>query len=267
MLSIQPIVEPPSDGDIILPFVGKNAVLPLRLPPDVLFTRTQIAQEFGDYNREIPVGYWNQTPCYTIQLLEHQINALEHLTGSLYTLLGRVSDHVFNAFGRGLQLHHWWRDHRFCGRCGQTTELRDQGKALGCVDCNYQAYPRLNPCIIVAVKKGAELLLAAAAGRQTGFYSTLAGFIEPGESAEAAVAREVREEVGIEICNTRFFRSQAWPFPSQLMLGFIADYASGELILDPAEIADAGWLERESLPQIPPMASISGQLIQAAFSE
>jgi NAD+ diphosphatase len=77
----------------------------------------------------------------------------------------------------------------------------------------------------------------------------------------------VREEVGIEICNTRFFRSQAWPFPSQLMLGFIADYASGELKLDSAEIADAGWFQHDSLPPIPPMASISGQLIQAAFSE
>jgi len=266
MLSIQPVSEPPSGTDFLIPFIGREAVVSLRTSPDSFYTRDQIASEFGSYQQEIPVGYWNATPCYTIQLNEKQLNLMEHAKGTLYTLLGRVSDHVFDVFGRGLQLHHWWRDHQYCGRCGAATELTDSGKALGCVVCSYQAYPRLNPCAIVAVTRGNQILLAAASGRRANFYSTLAGFIEPGESAEAAVAREVREEVGIEISNIRFFRSQAWPFPSQLMLGFIADYASGDLVLDTAEIEDAGWFTKDSLPPIPPMASISGQLIHAALS-
>lgn len=266
MLTIQPVSEPPSGTDILIPFVGREAVVSLRAPPDSFYTRDQIGSEFGSHQQEIPVGYWNTTPCYTIQVTEQQLNLMEHAKGSLYTLLGRVSDHVFDVFSRGLQLHHWWRDHQYCGRCGAQTELRDSGRALGCPNCSYQAYPRLNPCIIVAVTRGDEVLLAAASGRRADFYSTLAGFIEPGESAEAAVAREVREEVGIEINNIRFFRSQAWPFPSQLMLGFIADYAGGELVPDAVEIEDAGWFTRESLPPIPPMASISGQLIHAALS-
>tara|TARA_X000001036_G_C19957427_1_gene512548 strand:- start:57 stop:437 length:381 start_codon:yes stop_codon:yes gene_type:complete len=119
----------------------------------------------------------------------------------------------------------------------------------------------VSPCVIVLVSKGDQLLLAAAAGFQKRFYSTLAGFMEPGETCEQAVAREVREEVGIEVGNIRYFSSQPWPFPSQVMLGFFAEWTSGSLKLNEEEIEDADWFEANALPPTPPVASISGQLI------
>ena len=115
--------------------------------------------------------------------------------------------------------------------------------------------------MIVLVTKGDKLLLAAAAGFQKRFYSTLAGFMEPGETCEEAVVREVREEVGIEVGNIRYYASQPWPFPSQVMLGFFAEWKSGELELDPEEIEDADWFDATAMPPTPPTASISGKLI------
>lgn len=133
---------------------------------------------------------------------------------------------------------------------------------MRCDSCRIINYPRIAPCVIVLVTRGEELLLARNANFPQPMYSTLAGFIEAGETAEATLAREVREEVGVEITNLRYFRSQSWPFPNQLMLGFFADYASGEIVCDGSEIADAGWFHYSDLPMTPPVASISGQLIQ-----
>ncbi|MEZ5567243.1 MAG: NAD(+) diphosphatase [Halioglobus sp.] len=122
--------------------------------------------------------------------------------------------------------------------------------------------PAYRPCVIVLITRGEELLLARNANFPQPMYSTLAGFIEAGESAEATLVREVREEVGVEVGNLRYFQSQAWPFPNQLMLGFFAEYAGGEIVCDELEIADAQWFHYTRLPMIPPVASISGQLIQ-----
>jgi len=120
--------------------------------------------------------------------------------------------------------------------------------------------------VIVLVSKGEQLLLAAAAGFQKRFYSTLAGFMEPGETCEQTVAREVREEVGIEVANIRYFASQPWPFPSQVMLGFFAEWQAGEIAPDPLEIEEAAWFDKTALPPTPPTASISGQLIRHFLS-
>jgi NAD+ diphosphatase len=112
-------------------------------------------------------------------------------------------------------------------------------------------YPRLSPAAIVLVRRGDEILLARSPGFPKGLYSVLAGFVEPGESIEETVAREVREEVGIEVRNVRYFGSQPWPFPNSLMIGFTADYAGGELAPEPGEIEDAGWYRADELPESP----------------
>jgi len=172
----------------------------------------------------------------------------------------------FDAFilaGRASQLLNWYRSHRFCGRCGAQTLLRPPQQVLGCPHCEVDYYPRINPCIIVLVTRGDQVLLARSVRPGATFFSCLAGFIEPGESAEQAVAREVFEEVGIEIDNIRYVKSQPWPFPSQLMLGFYADYVSGEIVPEAAEIAEAHWYDVNRLPETPaPAISVAGQLIQ-----
>ena len=132
-----------------------------------------------------------------------------------------------------------------------------------CTACGKEYYPRINPCIIVLITRGDKILLARSSRRGTDFYSCLAGFIEPGESAEQAVRREVFEEVGLQVTNIRYTGSQPWPFPSQLMLGFYADYLDGEINPDPEEIADADWYAVDQLPKVPsPRISIAGQLIE-----
>lgn len=170
---------------------------------------------------------------------------------------------AFSLVGRASQWVNWYRCHQFCGRCGSRTAPRNSGRLLHCVSCETDYYPRINPCVIVLVTDGDRILLARSSRHGATFFSCLAGFIEPGETAEEAVAREVYEEAGIQIKNIRYVKSQPWPFPSQLMLGFYADYAGGDLNPCPEELAEAGWFDVGQLPSVPASAiSVAGQLIE-----
>ena len=163
----------------------------------------------------------------------------------------RVDEEFFRMAGRAKQFIGWHVTHRFCGRCGGETEPAPGELAKRCTRCGMMHYPRLSPAAIVLVRRGDRILLARSPGFPKGLYSVLAGFVEPGESIEEAIVREVREEVGIEVQNVRYFGSQPWPFPNSLMVGFTADYAGGELTPEPGEIEDAGWYTAEELPEIP----------------
>jgi NAD+ diphosphatase len=177
-------------------------------------------------------------------------------------LLMQLERHVFEVAGRAVQILEWERSHRFCGRCGAATEFHAIERSVVCPACHFTQYPRINPCVIVLVTRGEELLLARSTRFNLPMYSTLAGFIEAGESAEETLAREVREEVGVEIRNPVYFGSQPWPFPNNLMLGFHAEYAGGELVLQEDEIMDAQFFHYRQLPMIPPPGSIAHALIQ-----
>ena len=172
-----------------------------------------------------------------------------------------LSVEEFQLAGRALQIAQWFYDHRYCGRCGQETRQDDIDRAKACTSCELRFYPRIAPCMIVLVTRGEEILLAHHQRASRVMYSTLAGFVEAGESVEECVRREVREEVGISVGKLDYFRSQPWPFPSQLMLGFFAEYAAGEIHIDPVEIVDAKWFRYDQLPQTPAPASVAGQLI------
>jgi NAD+ diphosphatase len=169
----------------------------------------------------------------------------------------------YGWLSRAAQLATWHEQHRFCGRCGAALRHHVQDLAKTCEPCGLSQYPRISPCIIVLVVRGDECLLARAPHYAAGRFSTLAGFIEAGETAEAAVAREIQEEVGIEVEKVRYFKSQSWPFPHALMLGFFADYKAGELMPDGVEILEAHWFSRDNLPDLPPSFSISRQLIES----
>lgn len=170
-------------------------------------------------------------------------------------------DCLFQTAGTAFQMMDWKRNSRFCPRCGASMSLADDDRAYACPECAYMFYPILNPAIIVAVTKGDELLLARSPHFPKGRYSVLAGFVEPGESLEETVEREVFEEVAVTVKDITYFGSQPWPFPHSLMLGFTARWDAGELAPDGKEIEDAGWFTPDTMPEIPPSMSISRKLI------
>jgi NAD+ diphosphatase len=186
----------------------------------------------------------------------------------LRTYHGNAPEHHWLAAGRAVQIIEWARTHRFCGRCGKPTVLADGERAMRCEACGLLAFPRLSPAVITLVTRGApgpdqEALLARGVQWTKPMFSCLAGFVEPGESLESAVIREIEEEVAITVRNPRYFGSQSWPFPNSLMIGFHAEYDSGEIECEPSEIAEAAWFRRDDLPMVPPPISIARKLIDA----
>jgi NAD+ diphosphatase len=180
----------------------------------------------------------------------------------LRRLYGPLDEEVWKLAGRAVQIVEWDRDHRYCGRCGAETERKPGELARVCPRCGLQQFPRISPAVIVRIERGDELLLARSPHFAPGVYSTLAGFVEPGESLEDTVVREIREEVGVEVTNVRYFGSQPWPFPHSLMIGFVADWASGEIRPQEGEIEDAGWFTVDNLPGLPSRFSIARSLLE-----
>ena len=180
----------------------------------------------------------------------------------LRALFTRLGEPEFHLAGYALQLLDWLTENRFCGRCGRSMAMEQGDRALVCHACNRTIYPRISPAIIVAITSGGRLLLARS-GRFPGrrMFSVIAGYVEPGETLEDCVRREIREEVGLEVRRIRYFGSQAWPFSGSLMVGFTAEHATGEIRVDGREILEADWFSPDDLPEIPGKISIARQLI------
>ena len=207
------------------------------------------------------LGTLDDQPCYSAELpVDTKAPDGATLRG-LRELYGTLDEELFVLGGRAIQLVEWDRTHQYCGHCATPTTQLAHERAKRCPKCGLVNYPRLSPAIIVLISRGEELLLARAHRFPPGMYSVLAGFVEPGESLEETVVREVREEVGIEVKDVRYFGSQPWPFPNSLMIGFTAAYASGDIIIEPQELEDAAWYSKYSLPRIPPKLSIARKLI------
>lgn len=204
-----------------------------------------------------PLGFWHDRPVAV---------TVESGGGDWPTArawLAELPESQFPLVSTALQVIAWQRNHRFCGRCGQAAERLSGEFAMQCPACGHRNYPRISPCIITLVTHGEDLLLARGARFAPGRFSTLAGFIEPGEAAEEAVHREVFEEVGVRVGRIAYFQSQAWPFPHSLMLGFFAEAEERRIRIDGMEIVDAAWFSPRKLPQLPPPFSISRALIEA----
>ena len=162
---------------------------------------------------------------------------------------------------RAKALLEWRRNTCYCGRCGAKLIESSKFTAMECTECGNEIFPRINPCVIMLVSKGDEILLARHAQRNQDVYSCLAGFVEAGETLEQAVHREIMEETGIKVKNVKYYASQSWPFPAQLMFGFTAEYESGDITLQPEEIADAQWFPRSQCPATPIEGSLAYRLI------
>ena len=207
------------------------------------------------------LGALDDRPCYAAELADEPpvLNGFELI--GLRETFGRLAEELIWIAGRANQLVDWSRNHQFCGQCGIPTRDKTEERAKFCPACGLVNYPRLSPAVIMAVVRGNRLLLASNKRFKSGFYSVLAGFVEPGETLEECVTREIKEEVGIRVKNIRYFGSQPWPFPNSLMVGFVADYADGEIKADPAEISHAAWFTADNLPSIPPRITIARHLI------
>jgi NAD+ diphosphatase len=207
------------------------------------------------------LGRLDGRPCFAAELSEN-VTAPEGMDFlGLRSLFGRLEDHLFSLAGRAIQIVNWSQTHQFCGKCGTRTDDKPDERAKICPKCGLISFPLLSPAIIVAVVQGSRILLAHANHFPDGFYSVLAGFVEPGETLEECVQREVQEEVGLQVKNVRYFGSQPWPFPHSLMIAFTAEYAGGHITTDGMEIRDAGWFTAQGLPLIPGKISIARRLI------
>lgn len=172
-----------------------------------------------------------------------------------------IDDATLGIGGLARQILHWEQQSRFCSLCGGTAGpfAREWGRT--CTVCNAKQFPKISPCAIVLVRRDDEVLLVRKAEWPAGRYSMAAGFVNLGESLEDCAAREVREETGIDITGITYVGSQSWPFPSQLMAGFVAEYAGGEIVVDRHELEDARWFKVSDLPALPPRRSIARRII------
>jgi len=220
-------------------------------------------QEFPEYkDKTIYCGTLDGTECYAAWVNEEQQPA--GLTAiDLREVLQWLTPGVYTAVARGEELSIWLEKQRFCGGCGGKMAYAQHDMSRVCPQCQKIYYPFIAPAIIVAITKGDQLLLAANKNFRPGLHSLIAGFVESGESLEAAVKREVMEEVGLEVHNIKYFGSQTWPFPASLMVGFTAEYLSGELKPDGHEIIAADWYRSDKLPMLPSYGSIARRIIDS----
>jgi NAD+ diphosphatase len=208
------------------------------------------------------LGLLDGEPCWAVDI--DGDGTLDVAVTNLFGLHGTVDDVTWTVAGRAVQLVAWERTHRFCGACGTPTEPMEAERAKRCPGCGLLAFPRLAPAVITLVERDdGAALLARNRSFPVPMYSCIAGFVEPGETLEQAVAREVREEVGVLVGDIAYAGSQPWPFPHSLMIGFTARHAGGDISLDEGEIADAQWYHPEHLPMVPPPLSIARTLIDA----
>ncbi len=234
----------PENHSVSLPDMG-----PEKLGLEVLFQRE--------------VGEMEGRSCFVVEV-EPESEPPEGMEfRDLRGMLGTVGEEFFVMAGRAKQVVDWNRTHRFCGRCGARTVTLESELAKRCPNCGMMFHPRISPAAIMLVWREGELLLARSPHFPPGWYSALAGFVEPGESIEQTIRREVKEEVGVEVGEVRYFGSQPWPFPNSLMIGFLAEYADGEVRVDLEEIEDAKWLSLDDLPPMPPDTAIARKMIDA----
>ena len=265
------LISPPADwkGPALWFAFQGSQILVVRGAQNASVPSASDPREFGlAPQRSQYLGILGEQHCFACEMEENvPLPAGMQLSG-LRALFGALDDSLFALAGRAFQIVDWNRSHQFCGHCGTPTQPKTNERARVCPNCGQSHYPRIAPAVMALVRRGNELLLARSPHFPPGMYSALAGFVEPGETLEQTLVREVREEVGIEVANLRYFASQPWPFPHSLMIAFYADYAGGEITPDPGEIEAAGWFTADRLPQaLPSKISISRRLIDAALAE
>lgn len=209
------------------------------------------------------LGTLNGIPCQACELHPDLALPAGWRALSLRALFGQIDDAAYGVAGYASQLLFWQRQSRFCPTCGSKTEMLPASWAQQCLNCGYIGYPPVIPAILVLVHDGGERALLTHKPGWNKLYSIIAGFVEPGESLEDCVHREVYEEVGVSVTDITYMGSQPWPFPQQLMIGYTARYTGGEVRPDLQELDDAQWFHIDALPELPAQLSLSWQIIHA----
>ena len=267
--AVQPPLDPPErslwfvfrGAELLVAAAPGSTTLPHCNHPNILGMMPQRIQY---------LGVLGEQHCFSAELAVGAVAPQGWIWQGLRALFGTLDEAQFALAGRALQIVDWDRTHQYCGACGKTTAARTNERSRECPGCGLVAYPRLAPAVMGLVRREKKLLLARAPRFPKDMYSALAGFVEPGETLEQCLEREVYEEVGIRVRRVRYFASQPWPFPHSLMIAFFADYYSGEIRVDGTEIEDAKWFDvrnLENLPRLPARISIARRLIDAAKGE
>lgn len=243
-------------GQLIIAKSAEQCELPVSQTPPLPFL---------DQDEALYIGDWKAQPCRLLPVPRDVELPSHYRAESLLAREPQLPLELLSLGGLGNMILHWERVSRHCGNCGAVMERLPGEWGKKCTSCGAIHFPRIHPCIIVLVRKGDELLLVRKAEWADNRFGLVAGFVDFGENLEETVVREVREETGIEVENIRYTGSQCWPFPSQLMTGFVADYAGGEIVLEEEELAEAGWFHKDQLPTLPPRRSIARYLIDEAI--
>jgi NAD+ diphosphatase len=250
-----------------LAFVGSRVLVVegadgKRIPSEIDLATALATTPEALVGAQVPLRPALGRPCHAYDLPASFVAPPGFALVGLRALHPLVPEDLFRAAGTALQKVEWLRTHGFCSKCGHATQRHPVHEAMVCPSCGHLHFPRLAPAVIVLIERGREMLLARSPGFTPGVYSTVAGFVEPGESLEDTVHREIWEEVGVEVCDVRYFGSQPWPFPHSLMVGFVARWKSGEIRIDHREIEDARWFTPEALPPaLPSPMSIARRLV------
>ena len=243
----------------------EHAAPMLPMPADVLSGGLEIDREGARF-----VGMLRDTPVWTARTASDRAPA-GHGFENMRGLFNRLPDDLLAIGGRAVQMLEFDRTHRFCGACGTPSEIHEGGRSRKCPNCGETYYPKVSPAMMVLIKRdgpsGRELLMARSGRFARGMYSALAGFVEPSESIEECIHREAFEEVGVKVRNLQYFSSQGWPFPNSLMVAYVADYESGEIVPQEGEIEDARWFTLNDLPGLPHRLSIARRLISHVIGE
>lgn len=243
-------------------FAGPN-VLVQEGQDRVALPRARLSEELDmDVLEPIYMGRLDGVSCVAARLPDEQIPH-GYVARDLRGLYGLVAEPVWVTAGVAFQLVQWTANTRYCPRTGQPTRLKAGEWAMECPSCDLLQYPPLHPCVIVLVHDGDRILLTRQSSWPPGRYGLVAGFVEPGETLEQCLAREVREETDLAVDDIRYFASQPWPFPHQLMCGFTARYAGGQITIDTTELEDASWFQIDALPILPAPLSIARRIIDA----
>jgi NAD+ diphosphatase len=254
------------DGEISW-FVFRGHDLVVRDPNDGSFVEVPVARQLSELGvtaiRSQVLGHFDGRPACCVEIDASTELPPGFVAYSLRRLFGRMEQAVFDVAGTAYQVQYWDKTHQVCAACASVLEYRSGSRSKQCVTCKIEYFPRVAPAMIVLVEDGDMLLMARHSQLPPGMYALVAGFVEPGETLEECVAREVLEETGIEVDDIRYFASQPWPFPHQIMVAFFARKCGGDLRVDKEELEDAQFFHYKNLPMLPPPISVARKLIDA----
>ena len=254
-------LESPAQQGYWLMVQDQGLVLPDTAEIEIPFGTAPIRE--GQIPDPFWLGNWKGHPCWTMALPKDAQLPSGYRRETLVPMQGtRLPDDLLTLGGMAMQALWWQSTSRYCPRCGGETRRINGEWGRECPVCHYQHYPHLHPAVIVLIHDGDRVLLARKVGWAPGRYALVAGFVDNGESLEATVRREIKEEVGVDVDEIQYIGSQNWPFPSQLMVGFLAHYAGGDVVVDHTELDDARWFPRDALPSGPSHHSIAGFIIE-----